>query len=140
MSLFKGIQFAPILTQIHAQAFSEPWSTDTFSSLLKLPTTLGWANEYGFLLVSDLGDTLEILTLAILPQHQRQGLATQLLLEMCNWAKQQGKKAVFLEVAQDNDKAKSLYTKLGFQITGKRSGYYKRANTHIDAICMTLSL
>jgi ribosomal-protein-alanine N-acetyltransferase len=140
MSQFSGSHFAPILAKIHAQAFDNPWSEASFLSLLKLPTTTGWANKYGFLLVSDLGETIEILTLAILPQHRRKGIASSLIDEMCAWALEQKKKAIFLEVAQDNLVAKKLYQKKGFKPTGKRPAYYKKGHLRVDAICMTLFL
>ena len=140
MSQFKGSYFAPALAKIHAQAFDEAWPESTFISLLNLPTAIGWAHEYGFLLVSDLGETVEILTLATLPQHQRKGIASLLIKEMCEWAIQQKKSAIFLEVAQDNTAAQKLYLKTGFKPTGKRSDYYKRGNIRVDAICMTLPL
>ena len=82
MSQFKGITFAPILTRIHTQAFAKPWTEQNFEALLKLPTTIGWSNEYGFLLASDLGDAMEILTIAVLPSHQRKGYASALMKEM----------------------------------------------------------
>ena len=138
MSQFKGIAFSSVLANIHAQAFSEPWAETTFLSLLKLPSTLGWENDYGFLLASDLGNDLEILTLAILPQYQRQGHASCLMTEMCDWAKENHKKSIFLEVAKDNIAAQQLYLKMGFTQTGMRPAYYKRGDTRIDAICMTL--
>ena len=140
MSQFNGIHFAPVLAKIHAQTFDNPWSENTFLSLLKLPTTIGWIHEYGFLLASDLGETVEILTLATLPRHQRKGIASQLMTEMYTWTIQKKKKAIFLEVAQDNTAAKNLYLKQGFKQTGKRPGYYKRGHTRIDALCMTLNL
>jgi len=140
MSQFKGIAFAPLLAQIHAQAFSAPWSEQSFLSLLKLPTTVGWANEHGFLLTSDLGDDMEILTLAILPTERRKGYANSLMTELITWAKQHHKTSIFLEVAQDNIPAQNLYVKTGFVQTGKRPNYYKRGKASVDAICMTLSL
>ncbi|MBP5343864.1 MAG: GNAT family N-acetyltransferase [Alphaproteobacteria bacterium] len=140
MSQFKGSYFAPALAKIHSQAFNEAWSEDTFTSLLNLPTTIGWGDEFGFLLASDLGDSMEILTLAILPQHRRKGLASQLIQEMCDWALKHKKKAIFLEVAEDNKPAKHLYIKTGFTQTGKRLDYYKKGDIRVNAICMTLSL
>ena len=140
MSQFKGTTFAPILTHIHTQAFKKPWTEQNFVALLKLPTTIGWSNEYGFLLASDLGDALEILTIAVLPSHQHQGHASELMAEMLTWAKDNHKQSIFLEVARDNLAAQKLYLKNGFVQTGIRPNYYQQGQNHIDAICMTLSL
>ena len=140
MSQFKGTTFAPILTHIHAQAFVKPWTAQNFVALLKLPTTIGWSNEYGFLLASDLGDALEILTIAVLPSHQHQGHASELMAEMLAWAKNNNKQSIFLEVAKNNIIAQKLYLKTGFIQTGIRPKYYQQGNDHIDAICMTLFL
>ena len=138
MLQFNNPAFAPVLTQIHAAAFDEPWNQKNFESLLNLPTTIGWmADEYGFLLAADLGDSAEILTLAVIPDHQRQGYATQMIAELLQWAKDTNKSSVFLEVAADNSAAYNLYQKIGFIKTGTRPSYYKRKNGRVDAICMT---
>lgn len=137
MLQFNNPAFAPVLAQIHAAAFDDSWSQKNFENLLNLPTTIGWmTNEHGFLLASDLGDTAEILTLAVAPNQQRNGYATQMMNAFFQWAKDTNKSAVFLEVAADNTAAHSLYTKMGFVKTGTRPSYYKRENGRVDAICM----
>ena len=136
MLQFNNPSFAAALHEIHVKAFREPWTEENFIHLLQLPTTLGWMDEHGFLLVSDLGDTAEILTFAVLPEFQRQGIGSQLMQELLSWVKNNHKQAVFLEVAADNNPALSLYKKMGFVISGKRPAYYKRGASHVDAICM----
>ena len=140
MSQFKGVAFASCLFEIHARAFSDSWTLDNFIKLLQLPSTLGWMNDKGFILISDLQECAEILTFAVLPEYQKQGIGTILMQEMLSWAKQHNKERIFLEVAADNTSALSLYKKMGFVETGKRPAYYKRGCHRIDALCMTYTL
>ena len=97
-------------------------------------------DEHGFLLMSDLGDTAEVLTLAVLPEFQCQGIGSKLMQEMLSWAKNTHKQAIFLEVAADNTSALALYNKTGFVVSGKRPAYYKQGDSRVDAICMKYTL
>ncbi|WP_340677201.1 GNAT family N-acetyltransferase [Paraglaciecola sp.] len=54
--------------------------------------------------------------LAVLPQYQRQGIASQLLQFMGALALQKGKSTLSLDVSQDNLSAIQFYQQLGFNI------------------------
>jgi ribosomal protein S18 acetylase RimI-like enzyme len=61
-------------------------------------------------------DSLYIAFYSIAPRWQGTGLSRYLFSEALNMAKNQGYKKVELDVAIDNEKAKKLYFKMGFQI------------------------
>ena len=47
---------------------------------------------------------------------------------------------IFFEVAEDNKTAMAFYETFGFQIIGKRLGYYKRSSKKLDAIVYSLNI
>lgn len=70
------------------------------------------------------GSEVELLKLAVSPAWRRQGVAQALLLELCHQFAARGGEQVFLEVRSQNIPALQLYTKLGWQETGRRKKYY----------------
>lgn len=74
----------------------------------------------------------ELLNLGVSPEARRKGVAT-LLLRML---RRKAKGAIFLEVAENNCGAISLYTREGWTVIGTRPGYYAPG---INAIVMKKS-
>lgn len=134
------IGYSEPLAVMHAACFDKPWSVDDFRSLLKLPTTVGWITDTSFLLCSRILDEMEILTIGVLPFARQCGEASDLLLTLFNYATAQKVRYIFLEVAVNNEPARSLYQKNGFKQTGYRHGYYQEKNELIDALCLTKDL
>ena len=56
-----------------------------------------------------------ILSLYVMPEHRRQGIATGLMQVAQNWAKARGDRQLGLQVFAENTSARSLYQKLGYQ-------------------------
>ena len=54
-------------------------------------------------------------SLAVFPEHRHQGIATKLILALCDKAFSEGHQRVGLLVDMDNPTAERLYTSLGFQ-------------------------
>jgi ribosomal-protein-alanine N-acetyltransferase len=76
----------------------------------------------GFLVTREVGPgEREILNLAVDPAERRTGIARALLGE----ALVRAKGAWFLEVRASNAAAVRLYESAGFEIAGRRSGYYR---------------
>ncbi|MFK7752353.1 MAG: GNAT family N-acetyltransferase [Sedimentitalea sp.] len=125
------------MAALHRAAFapSRPWSVHEFRDLLDDPKVRCFGDAAGFLLIRTVLDDAEVLTLAIHPDHQRQGHAQRLLSQ---WFGAPGTAhQAFLEVANDNAPALALYRKTGFQQAGLRKAYYPRPNgAHVDAIVM----
>ena len=116
------------LARLHAAAFTQdrPWSAAEFASLLSLPGTLLRGDDRAILLARVTLDEAEVLTLATCPTHQRQGLASALLLRFHEEARAQGAARAFLEVAEDNPPARALYAAHGYAEAGRRRAYYAR--------------
>jgi [ribosomal protein S18]-alanine N-acetyltransferase len=92
----------------------------------------------GFLVVRIVVDEAEILNMAVDQSARRTGRATALLQESFRaWGKA-GVQQVFLEVRESNAAAIAFYTKLGFEIFGKRPGYYRDPDE--AALCMKTRL
>lgn len=66
-------------------------------------------------------DEVEVLNLAVAPEHRRQGVAKALLEVLLRTVRG----AIFLEVRESNVTALSFYKYLGFQEVGRRLGYYQ---------------
>ncbi len=137
MSPCKGIEYAQSLWKIHKQSFTKPWTLRNFYDLLTLPNVFVFCQKEGFILYSILPDDIEILTFAVLPQYQCQGIGTFLLNALQDWTIQQNKKGIFLEVSAHNIPAQSLYFKKGFVQTGRRKNYYQEEGKMVDALCLT---
>ncbi len=135
---------AEIAAALHATSFDTPWGTDDFARLLEQPGTAGlaWTNPapLGFILIRAVADEAEILTIAVMPEARRKGIATTLLDEAAAMLRSGGTHRLFLEVAADNTAALDLYVAHGFKPSGRRKGYYARGAARVDAILMTLML
>ncbi len=128
---------ASVLAMLHRRAFAaEAWSQSQIEGSWSLPTTWAhgvWVDDSltGFVLAQVVADEAEILTIAVDPAFQRRGLGRALMQDSL---KQKQVGAVFLEVAADNTAAIALYESCGFQLIGRRTGYYKREKTLVDAL------
>ena len=136
---------AGVLAEIHASAFDRPWSAAEIAALLDSPGTLALQSSgdiKGFVMVRAMAGEGEILTLAVAPQARRQGLAHALMQAAIVLAMAQEAQTLFLEVAADNAAALRLYEGLGFELAGRRKGYYDRGavSPRIDALVMRLCL
>jgi ribosomal-protein-alanine N-acetyltransferase len=93
---------------------------------------LGWAG----VLIG--GEQAEILTVGVIPNARRRGIATTLLDELVVRAVHGGARELFLEVRVDNEAARRLYEKEGFTVVGRRRGYYDHGR--VDAVVMRREL
>lgn len=131
----------PDLAALHLRCFGEEcWSEEQLRGSLLLDTTQGFLVEEGdgvcgFVLAQVTVDQSEILTIAVDPSHRRKGHARNLLQELSRTRKTG---CVFLEVAADNQAAIRLYESCGFEVIGRRSGYYVRPSGAVDAVTYRL--
>ena len=131
------------MAAVHKAAFtrSRPWSTREFADLLAGKGCFAVGDARAFALARIVADEAELLTIATRPEHRRQGLARALMANLHEIAAGQGAIRCFLDVAADNRAAIALYRSLGYDVTGRRAQYYRRADgTHTDAIAMTVRL
>ena len=78
-----------------------------------------------------------VVSIAVLPQGRRKGVAKALINRALEGMRYYKAKQCFLEVRVTNDVAVSLYKKLGFEITRTLNGYYSDGE---DAYVMTIKL
>jgi ribosomal-protein-alanine N-acetyltransferase len=119
-----GPAYAAVLAALHVQAFpDDPWSAESFSTLLAQPGVVGLLDERGgFLLLRLVLDEAEILTLGV--TRKREGIATSLLKAAIELLRRRDVAILHLEVAAPNVAALALYEKAGFTQTGRRRRYY----------------
>ncbi|WP_299688849.1 ribosomal protein S18-alanine N-acetyltransferase [uncultured Tateyamaria sp.] len=129
------------LARLHAAAFTteRPWSAEEFANLCADRHTHLTTAAHGFALWRAVADEAELLTIAVDPVHQGQGVGHAL---MQNWMTQAAKLAntAFLEVAADNHAACRLYVKSGFETVAERPAYYARPHGKADAWVMRAPL
>jgi len=136
------------LATIHARAFErqgeKPWSAQEIAQLAMSPGVhlhcLCRADQIvGFVMARLIIDEAEIITLALDPDWQGQGMAPDMLKQSLLFLKMGGAAKVFLEMREDNFRAYKLYTKAGFKENGKRLGYYQTQNgKRLDALTFVL--
>ena len=116
---------AAVMATIEAAAADHPWSEQQLRDTLSSLSGRAWLlDTRGHLVVSQAGPTADILTIAVHPDHRRQGHASALLDHGLHQLSQQGVEELFLEVRTDNTGAIALYTAHGFTEVGQRRRYY----------------
>ncbi|MGY6768280.1 ribosomal protein S18-alanine N-acetyltransferase [Komagataeibacter sp. NFXK3] len=124
---------AGLLARIHAAAFPpvHRWDAQTMAALLAMPGVFvlfaqgeGIPPAAGFIMARALLDEAEILTFAVDPAWQGQGIGRALLARCLDEAAREGAVHLFLEVADDNVAALGLYHAAGFAVVGVRRRYY----------------
>lgn len=121
------------LAALHDQAFPIGWSASDLETLVqdravttRIIRPLGWFGRgpaEGFIMVRQASDEGEVLTFAIARHCQRRGYGTRLLDDAIIALRQLGVRNVFLEVAETNTGALTLYRRRGFNQVGERPAY-----------------
>lgn len=130
------------MADLHRAAFQSerPWSATEFHDLLASKFARSFHDANGFALTRTVAGESELLTLAVDPVFQRQGIGRLLTMAWLDSIADNAQSA-FLEVAADNVAARALYTSFGFAEVAKRSAYYARKNAAAaDAIVMRRDL
>ena len=83
----------------------------------------------GYVGVQTLGDELNLLKLAVLPQYQKLGIGFKLMEHTFEYRKLHKLSSYFLEVKENNKTAIKLYQKFGFKTESKREKYYSDGQT-----------
>lgn len=131
--------------RIAERCFPVPWTRQEFEKELRrdyavlrvLRPSLGepvcaFANYW------HIGDELQLMNVATLPELQRRGHGSALLSDLLQNARERHVKLISLEVRRSNDAARSLYLSFGFREVGVRQRYY--SDNGEDAIVMQLAL
>jgi ribosomal-protein-alanine N-acetyltransferase len=124
----------PVLATYEKELFPySPWSTAQFKEeFAGIPTTR-------FMSVAEDGNTIvgycgvfvpapgveaDILTVAVLPSHRRQGIAKEFMRQIEAYALEREASALMLEVELSNESAIKLYESLGYMKISVRMDYY----------------
>ena len=106
-------------------------------SLLGSPLCFVVSEPQGFAMGRVVAGEAELLTIAVDPMAQGQGVGTRLMRAFLGELQQRGAECVFLEVADTNAPARALYARVGFGVTGRRRGYYHAPDSSVvDAVLM----
>lgn len=126
------------LAEIHRRAFvtERAWQAAEFADLMNNRHVQIFDAAQGFALTRTVAGESELLTIAVAPTHQRQGIAAGVLQEWLATLEGTAETA-FLEVAADNTGAIALYHVAGFEKVAVRRGYYHRGDSvAVDAWVM----
>jgi ribosomal-protein-alanine N-acetyltransferase len=115
---------------IESEAFTSPWSRQTFLDLADRPNLELLVLEHrdegviGYAVLWCIMDQGELANVAVSPRYRGRGLGTFLLSSVLDIARSRGIETLFLEVRVSNERALELYERLGFSDVGLRRGYY----------------
>lgn len=133
------------VTDLEQQVFStDQWSAEQFWSELAQPTRSyvvveDVSGEHAFIVgyagIFVLGAESDVQTIAIAPATQGARLGSLLMDHLIAMARARGATQMMLEVRSDNDRAISLYQRLGFERISTRRDYYAPG---VDANVMRL--
>lgn len=123
---------------IHAACFPNPWDAAAFEKLLANPAGVVFfvcegEQDVAFILLHMVADEAEILSLGVVPEARRQGIASGLLQFAESCLKKEGARRFFLEVSESNISAKELYNKAEYTLIHKRDAYYVDGS---NALCL----
>ena len=106
-------------------SLTRPWSESEYKNLLAKDTIRFFYVEKCFLVGRLIGPDAEILHVIVHPKYRRLGKARYLIGKFEKEAKNVGSSRCFLEVAESNGSAHSLYHDLGYLKVGQRKNYYE---------------
>jgi ribosomal-protein-alanine N-acetyltransferase len=138
----------PVLVSMERLLFVDaPWSMGQFKEEFKgVPKTRYFmvaTDEqdqivgYAAVLVVAPGVEADVLTVAVLPDFTRRGIASQFMSDLEKWSFSKQAPAMMLEVGVNNVSAIALYEKLGYENISTRKGYY---GPGLDAFVMRKEL
>ena len=126
---------------IERLSFRTPWPAYAFEQELR-------GNRLARYLVARAGDDVvgfgglwlmvddaHVTTISVHPDWRRRGVGRLLLLGLAEVAIQIGARRLTLEVRSSNSAAQALYRAFGFEVVGRRPGYY--SDDGEDALVMT---
>jgi ribosomal-protein-alanine N-acetyltransferase len=116
---------------IERASFSDPWTREAFASLARRGDVSFRVAEIdravaGYLVAWFVVDEGEVANVAVAPGARGRGVGGALLDELLAMGVGRGVTAVYLEVRESNGAARALYAARGFEIVGRRRGYYRR--------------
>lgn len=126
----------------HGAAFgNKGWDAAEFARLAAQTGVTIHGDPLSFVVIRQVADEAEVLTLATHPDARRRGRARAVLGAALDSLRRQGATRVFLDVAADNAAALALYTGAGFRPIAERKDYYRRPDGgRVTALVMRTDL
>ncbi len=130
---------------IEARVHAAPWTKANFEGEFQKPYSTTWVltddetdtHLFGYVTFWSMGDSVEILNIAIDLPYRGIGLAKFILQSVTREAVRNSAKRLILDVRKSNSAAISLYHRAGFLITQYRKAFYSNGE---DAYHMTAEL
>ncbi len=126
-----GAESVAEMARVHQAAFGgKGWSPPDFEALVAVEGTEALlarsrnGHPGGLVLYRMVAGEGEILTIGVAPSWRRRGIGGRLLAGALNAMMMLGARRVFLEVGERNTAARALYEGMGFEVVGRRAGYY----------------
>jgi ribosomal-protein-alanine N-acetyltransferase len=137
-----------VLSELHSATFRRGWSDAEFEAMLAQTgvhaliadyrNALGRRKAAGFILYRLTRDEAEILSVAVIRECRRRGIARKLLEEALRHLYREGAQNIHLEVEDANAAAIRLYEGLEFREAGRRPGYYAQGREAAAAALVML--
>jgi ribosomal-protein-alanine N-acetyltransferase len=136
-----------IMEAAFGSQYGEAWTRSQCAGILPMAGVslmvardAGTGESVGFSLSRGVADESELLLLAVLPTHHRQGIGTLLLDDFMERARESGAARIHLEV-RDGNPAVAIYRAAGFSSVGRRRNYYQGAEgRRYDALTFARTL
>jgi len=125
----------PVLVSMERTLFSDsPWSMGQFKEefsgipktryfIIALDTDKQIVGYAGVMVVA-CGVDADVLTVAVLPEARRRGIARHFMDSLEKWSLMRVAPSMILEVGVNNSPAIALYESLGYSIINTRKNYY----------------
>jgi ribosomal-protein-alanine N-acetyltransferase len=127
------------LTALDVACFTRAWTRQAWvEELARGGVLVGGRPLLALACAAVLADICELRRIAVHPSMRRAGMERDLLRAVIDHARHSGCTRVELEVAASNEPALGLYRAHGFEVVGRRRGYYREPLD--DALLMTLDL
>ena len=147
IATFSESDIDPVLA-IENHSFRQPWGLISFLKELSCKNAINlvvkdsefhpWNTVIAYLCSRLIGDEMYILKVAVANKCRRRGIASRLLGESLQLARNKETVAAILDVRLSNRPAICLYKKNGFHTVGTRPNYY--SDTGEDALVMRKNL
>lgn len=127
------------IAELERVCFHDPWSMNSISSELHNPLS-AWLVAVdegvvcGYVGSQSVLDGADMMNIAVHPDYRKRGIGSTLIEKLIVLLKEKNVISLSLEVRASNETAIGLYHKMGFEIIGKRPGYYR--NPREDAYIM----
>lgn len=132
------------VTGAEARLAAHPWTRGNFVDSLSAGYS-GWTCRvegvlaaYAVLMMAP--EEAHLLVIGVLPEFQRQGLASEMLAHLFRVARDNGARRMILEVRPSNVGALGLYRRFLFSEIGRRKGYYPAGAGREDALVLARDL